>query len=380
MRKEPGAHLTFLLGESWRNAGSSRFMGLALVLLSAFAFAGVATADALGVARLAADEAAWTAAGGQVLVASNPEGLSALNCERLNGATGVKAAVGAVRLRQRAGLANAPDANLAVVGVTAGIAGFLPSRPELDSVLVTARTAEEYGLTGGNWTRLSFTSASEQAAGETDQAATDGDARQDPAPGRRIAIAELGLLGDEYASGVALPVPASGLVDACLVWAGPGAKPTLAETLADVLPGAGTKPTVIADRLISGEFARDYHAEYLTRPWRWAPIPVGAAIGLVWVLIRWVRRSEDGLYQSLGIARPQRALIRLVEWLVYSGLAAGVALLAGVIVTRMVAPDAAAAVPHVARGVSLGLAASAAAAAVAGLLPARNPLDALKDR
>ncbi len=374
--------LAFALGEGRRNASSSHFMGLLLTLLSMLAFAGAAVADELTVAQLAADEAAWISAGGQVLAATNPDGLSALACEQLNQASGIRAAVGVVRLNQRAGLASAPDVNLTVVGVTAGVAGFLPNPPALDSVMVTDRTAQDYGLTNHQWVSLRLKSATQQGAADNvaQLASTQPGDRQELANVRRIAVSDLGLLGDEYASGVAMLIPASGEVDACMVWAEPGAKATLREALPGVLPGSGSKPTVVADRLISGEFARDYYSEYLTRSWRWVPIAVGVGIGLVWILIRVTRRNEDGLYQSLGTAAPQRALLRAVEWTIYSVVAAFVAMVLSIVGIELLVPSPAQALPHLLRSILLSLASSMAVGSLAGLLPARNPLDALKDR
>lgn len=380
-RAQPRAGLGFALGEGWRNAGASRLLGLLIAVLSAAVFGGIAVADALTVADLVTDERAWVAAGGQVLAVTNETGVPGYACEHLNGAPGVRAAVGLVHLNQRAALANAPEANLAVTGFTSGLAGFLTSPLPLDGVVMNTTAAADFGLASGQRLGLSLADPSDSnpEPDPTKPIVADAAGRR-ATPGTRVlTVTDLTILGDAYAAGVALPIAASGTVDTCMVWAEFGAKDTLMASLPGLLPGAGDKPTVVADRLVTGQFTRDYHAEYLARSWRWVPLAGGVALGLIWILIRWVRRSEDGLYQSLGAARPHRALVRLTEWTLYSVVGAAIAALAADLALALLRP-AAGMQTHLIRSIALGLAASVATAALAGLLPARNPLDALKDR
>lgn len=380
-RAQHGAGLGFALGEGWSNARASRLLGLIIAVLSAAVLGGIAVADALTVADLVTDERAWNAAGGQVLAVTNETGVPGYACEHLNGAPGVRAAVGLVHLNQRAALANAPESNLAVTGFTAGLAGFLTSPLPLDGVVMNKTTAADFGLTSGQrlGVSLAVPSDANPAPDPTKPIVADATGRRATPGSRVLTVTDLTILGEDYAAGVALPIAASGAVDTCMVWAEFGAKDTLMASLPGLLPGAGDKPTVVADRLVTGQFTRDYHAEYLVRSWRWVPLAGGAALGLIWILIRWIRRSEDGLYQSLGAPRPHRALTRLTEWTLYSLVGAAVAALGADLALALMRPGAGLQA-HLGRSIALGLAASVTTAAIAGLLPARNPLDALKDR
>ena len=389
MTRTPG--LRFGVGEGWRNAVCNRATGLVLTGLCALLFAGISILDALTVAQLTSDEAQWVAAGGDVLVVTNAGGISALSCERLNTAEGVRAAVGVVKqYDQRVGLGNAPDANLPIVGATAGIGGFLPERPPLDTVVVSTRTAEDYGLQGQSWIDLSLTNTVSQdtvttttddGQTTTTDATFSGFSALQPLPGvHKLFVTDVSILGDEYSSGVLLPIAATGWVDACLVWTQPGTRDIVRQSVVGILPGPGDKPTVVADRLITSQFSRDYLHDYLHRAWRWAPLPAGGLLGLVWILLRWVKRSDDGLYQSLGVSRSTRALIRTTEWAVYAVAGSLVGLTIAVLTIELVVPTAPFMLPHLVRSTIGCLFASMVVAVFAGLLPARNPLDALKDR
>lgn len=373
------AGLTFALGEGWRNACTSRFLGVLMVVLSACVLAGITLADALTVSGLVANEKAWTAAGGHVLVVSNETGISGYDCERLNQAEGVTASVGIAISHERAALSNAPDSNLAVRGATAGLSGLLASQVPLDAVVIDHTTATDFGLTDGQRLALTLTMVDEGATEPGAPIVVKSGERRATDGTRPIAVTDLTILGEQHSSGIIWPIAASGSVDECLVWAAPGAKETLMSALPGLLPGSGDKPTVVDNRLIVGQFTRDYHAEYLTRSWRWVPLAGGAALGLIWVLIRWVRRSEDGLYQSLGAPRPQRALLRLIEWTLYCLAGAALGYLVDSVTLALLHPGAGMQ-PHLLRSIALGLAGAVTVGAVAGLLPARNPLDALKDR
>lgn len=380
MRRHPAlAGLSFALGEGWRNACTSRALGVLVIVLSACVLAGIALADALAVSSLVANEKAWTAAGGHVLVVSNETGISGYDCERLNQAEGVSGAVGIAITYERAALSSAPDSNLAVRGATAGLSRVLTAQVPLDAVVIDHATATDFGLTDGQRLGLTLTVVDEGATEPGAPIVVKSGERRAPDGTRPVAVTDLRILGEQHSSGVIWPIAASGSVDECLIWAEPGAKEMLMSALPGLLPGSGDKPTVVDNRLITGQFTRDYHAEYLMRSWRWVPLAGGAGLGLIWLLIRWVRRSEDGLYQSLGAARPQRALLRLVEWTLYCLAGAALGYLAAGITMALLHPGASMQ-PHLLRSIALGFAAAVAAGAVAGLLPARNPLDALKDR
>src|SRR5699024_4437682 len=85
--------------------------------------------------------------------------------------------------------------------------------------------------------------------------------------------------------------------------------------LGAVLSGDG-QDAVVSDRLITGEFAVDHAAAYVDRASRFGAVGAGALVGLVWSLVRWMRRSHDALYTTLGAGLGTRAVLRGTEWLV----------------------------------------------------------------
>src|SRR5690606_2899440 len=76
--------------------------------------------------------------------------------------------------------------------------------------------------------------------------------------------------------------------------------------LGAVLSGDG-QDAVVSDRLITGEFAVDHAAAYVDRASRFGAVGAGALVGLVWSLVRWMRRSHDALYTTLGACWRRRS-------------------------------------------------------------------------
>lgn len=367
--------LRFTLSEGWRNAWAGRAASAVLVALVAATFALVAVADARAVQGLVADERSWVEAGGRVLVAENESGLPVIACDALNRVPGVQGAVAVTRMAYRVGLSSAPEANLGLVGVTPGLSRLLGAPYDAGAVLVAPELAEEYGLRDRARTALIPRSLATQ---EGPSARVEGSVLPDDSL-YSIRLAPLALLGDAYSSSVLIPMPTSGTADACFVAAEPGSLAALREALPALLPAGGDKPTVVGDRLISGSFVHDYPAEYLARALRWAPVAAGLLIGLIWLLFRWVRRAQDGLYSTLGFRAGHRAVIQLAEWATL--LAAGVALAATVAILVLVAGRDWTMVTaiHVLRDLTMASAAATAVAVLVPLLPLRSPLAALKD-
>ena len=248
------SEISLALGEGWRNAISGRAVSLVLGGICALLCAGVSAADAVAVANLVSEEQRWIAAGGNVLVVTNaagPQSIPVLPCERLNQAPGVRAAVGVLKLPTRTGLGNAPDANLSIIGVTAGITGFLRDAPPPDAVIMSLRTADDYGVEGQQWVHLSVSVNSQTARLVGSESGTNGAQYSASALGlqmvpgvRRLAVRDVSILGDEYSSGVILLMPVTAWVDTCLVWVDPGTKETIRLALSGLLQGPGDKPTV----------------------------------------------------------------------------------------------------------------------------------------
>ncbi|MFE1320544.1 hypothetical protein [Kitasatospora phosalacinea] len=367
----PGAALT-------EGARSWRYGRWATLLTTALAVAAVAlpaVLDSSAVSAAVTGERAWVAAGGRVLVVSNPQaGLSRQVCEGLNGVDGVQAAFAATREDPAPGTAAAPGRRLPVATVTAGAARFLGLAPTGDGAIVSAHAT---GTTGaGPW--LSFDA-------DTAPAAPDPNGRpHTPLPTRPLPIAavtDLAPLGDAYDYGVLLPVPATGTADDCFVRADAAHWHTLRDNLAGLFGRTDpTRPTLVRPRLADGAFARDYAAEYHHRPTAALPYAAGAGVGLLWLLLRWLTRSRDGLYQTLGAGPRTRMLIALGEWscTLLVAAPAGAALALGA--TALLGLPADVAFPFTARACVLSLATATAVAATWFLLPRPDPLALVKDR
>mgnify|MGYP000950593060 FL=1 len=363
----------FALSEGWRNAWSGRGASISMILVIAATFAAISISDALVVGQLVADEAGWVAAGGRVLVAANEDGIEAADCERLNRVTGVIGAVALSRMPYRIGLSAAPEANLGLVGASAGLSRFLTAPVGQDAVVVSPELAASYGLADGGWTAL----LPRSAAGDPSHSEPAPLPHEGVHPLRVIAAP---MLGDEYQGAVLVPMPTSANTFTCYVATEPGALDAVRAAIPAMLPGRGARPTTVADRLLGGAFAHDYPAEYLSRTTRWAPIAGGVLAGLVWVLLRWVRRAQDSLYATLGFRAWHRAATQGVEWVAL--LAAGVLVAGDAATITLVAGhhwDRSTAV-HVLRAVSMAAATATVVAMLATLLPLRSPLAALKDR
>jgi len=342
-----------------------------------------ATADAVTVARLVADEQTWVAAGGRVLVVTDEAGgVPRAACAGLVDVVGVEAAAAVSRQPHTAALATAPGAAVPVVTATAGVSDLL-GLPALGSQAVLPPSlATELRLDVGD--RLTLLPAPWSVSGEFSgeggpTAATDPLDQPPSGPITVAAVADLGLLGEASSTGVLVLVAPLGLADSCFV----RSTATGVEPLRDALPAllsiAGSQP-VVSDRLAQGRFVRDYAAEYDARPLRLVPWAAGTALGFVWLLIRWVRRGQDGLYATLGADWSVRAAIRMSEWSCALAVSIIGAWVTAVATSWLLGAPTAVALVHVTRSVLIGAAAATVMAIVATALPLRSPLAALKDR
>lgn len=295
------------VGEGVRAALAGRWVSATLVLLSCWAVAAPGAFDAVAVARLAEEERRFLAAGGNVMLVENREaGVPAYACDQAARSPGVLASAALTR-QEPAVLTAAPGGDVGVSSATAGIYGLLgvaADRPT--GAIVPVTLAERMGLRDGDWIVL------RPAPG------TRGTSL--PSDAVRIAVVDTSVLGEAH-GGIILPTTAApgDTADACVVMARPADLAVVKSALPAMLP-AGTGQTVVLDRLITGEFAADYSGQYRERPLQWAWAAAGAVVGLVWLLVGWVRRSADALYAAMGADLATRLQVRLAEW----GLLAGV--------------------------------------------------------
>ncbi len=367
---------------AWRHG---RWLTWILGVLLAALFGVPSVVDAMQVDHLVQDERAWVAAGGRVFVVTNDQagGVSRATCEALVSLSGVDAAASLTRLADRVGLAQAPDANLPIVAAGEGIARLVNAPPLGGGVLLPSSIAGELHVhrgaslalvpaVGGSGNTVEGSAAGPEAVADSD--------RDVPAESLSVAaVADLSLLGDVFSSAVVVPVSATGLASTCFVRVGAGYVESYRAALPALLATDGFG-AVVGDRLVAGSFSRNYSAEYRDRPLRNAPWAAGAVAAILWILVRWIRRGQDGLYATLGADWATRTVLRGVEW-ICTLLASQVVAAVGVIAT-LLALDADL---HAVTGLVIRFAAISAATATVGavagtLVPLRSPLAALKDR
>lgn len=299
------------VGEGLRSVASGGLVTISIVLGLMLALAVPATLDASAVARIVDDETRWRAAGGDLLIATRDEGFSASQCESLNTVDGIDAAFGARRLPGTYATVAAPDAGVAVVLVTGGIHRFLGI--DGGGAVVTPDARDDTG--SGDVLQLLPASPVLLGSGQAPGGAGGREQDLPLAPLEIAAVTPLDVLGDEYAYSIAVPQAAAGTVERCFV----RTTPATADAVRAVLPALLTPdddgtPVVVLDRLVSGQFSRDFSTELDERTTALGPYLGGAVAGLLWLLVSWFRRAEDSLYTTLGAERTTLILLRGTEW------------------------------------------------------------------
>ncbi|HLU45391.1 MAG TPA: hypothetical protein VKZ67_10290 [Natronosporangium sp.] len=355
-------------GEGVRSALAGRWLSAVLVLLVCWATALPGAVDAATVADLVAEEQRFLAAGGNVLVASNREGgVPALACDRLAEADGVMAAAALTHQGEPATLSAAPGGDVTVFAASATIWRVLgvADSPARDAILPQS-IADRLGVRDGDW--LHFT-RSPGTRGEW----------VPPRP-VRVTVADMSILGDQY-TGVLLPavIGPEAVADACVVVAAPAQLPALRDSLPAALP-ASTGQVVVQDRLFTGEFTADYSLAYQERSLQWAWVATGALLGLVWLLVRWVRRADDALYATMGADAGTRLVLRGTEWLLLAGLGGVWGVAVGTVVALGLDAPFLTALPYVARQVGAALLLATGIVLLGQARRPRSLLADLKDR
>ncbi len=377
--RDGGWRLSTTVNEGLTNWFAGRF---AVWLVSgAFVAAGasIAVADTTQTVNLATHQRMFIAAGGDLLVASNKDaGVSMTACEELNRLSAVNAAAALTPQAEPVGLAAEPDADLLVTTSTAGIARLL-DRAELGATtLVDPETARELGLTTGGW--VAFRSPRYlPGEGPVDPSASSAELPEAP---MRIAVDHgLSILGSDLGSGAIVPTSAARQADYCIVRASGGNREAVRDALPALLADHNRQtPTVVADQLVTGQFAADYPDQYTHRLTRFAPWAVGWLLGLLWWLLAVVRRSQDALYATLGAPYATRSVIRATELIGHVAFACVVATPLAVAVCFWLQAPPSIVWPSVIGNIGATEFTALLVGAFATLVPVRSPLAALKDR
>lgn len=366
------------LGEGMRSFGSGGVASVCLVLAIMLALAIPSFVEGYQVSRLVEDEARWIEAGGNVLITSREDGgIEAVRCESLNSVPGVEAAFGARRLSGGHGTTASPGAGVAVVLATSGVYSFLAVSP--GGAIIGTQAQDSLG----SGDALTFVAAAEPTlSGQEPPRGVAAGPDDTPLETMPVSgVASLAVLGEEFAYAVVVPQAATGNVERCYVRATPSSTASLRRMLPALLAGeVSDRAVVVADRLVSGGFARDFSREMAERPTVPAPYLGGAVAGMVWLLVCWFRRADDSLYATLGAGMPERALLRGTEWFIALtvGSLGGMALI--VVGLAQAGAWTGTAMLFAARGMVCAASVATLVAMVWLVLPRGNTIAALKDR
>ena len=199
---------------------SGRWTTAILLLFAGYGIGVPAAIDAAFLTDVARDEAAFVAAGGYVLVASNDDhgGVDAVKCDALRGIAGVRAAAALTRRDGTVVFGHAPGQQLTAVEATTGVFDLLglPDPPQ-PAVVIPSDIAERGGLTSGATVTLSGTA--DDSSGLTSEIAL------------HAAVTDTTLVGDAMSTGLLVPVIPRGSAERCLVAAEAAAYQSLGESL-----------------------------------------------------------------------------------------------------------------------------------------------------
>lgn len=359
------------IDEGLKNWRHGRWLTALVTVFTVVALSATAIADGIGIARLVEGERVWVSAGGRMLVATNEDagGIPRAACESAARIDGVAASAALDRLPARSGLANAPHADLPVVAAGAGLSALLGVDQAVAGAILPSAIADSIGVSAGE--SIIFAKGSRPLTEQATLLPTG--------PVTVAAVTDTTVLGEDFAYSILLPTPAHGLAGSCHVRVEPGQLDTARSALPALLSTSG-QDAVVADRLIGGEYTRDFSDEYASRGLQHAPWLAGAAITLLWLLLVWIRRSRDGLYATLGADRATRTIIRATEGLALlstSAVAAAFIIPTGLALTTS---DLAAVIPDAARHLVIAVSVAVVGVSIGTLVPLRSPLAALKDR
>ena len=238
-------------------------------------------------------QAGFDASGGNVVVASNDDGLPAARCDALGGLDGIVAAA-ALEPGGPVEMNVAPGTLFQTGAFTAGglrlfTTGAAPTvAAVVDRWVIGQAAAEELGVEPGMWLAVADVSRQVGAVIDTEP--------RNPQIARWILT-------------VTAPV---GTATQCWVEYQPGAVSGRIELVDTVFADTGDN-LVVRPWIRLDEFARDPVAELAQRPQRTAWIAAGLLLAaLVW-LATWFRRADIGLYRAVGTGPAALLVLGAVE-------------------------------------------------------------------
>jgi hypothetical protein len=358
--------------EGFETAKAGRWTSLLMIIAIAWACAAPGAADAIGVSRLVEDEHAWVEAGGHVFVVEGarsdgiPNPISAGVCERLSLIDGIDASFALVRTNASGSLSHIPGGRPGLYDVTPGVFRFLGAEPTTEgTVLATKGFERRTGVQTGDPVWVTRRAGFGVAPGTSDLL--------------RVAVVDASVMGEEFDGALLLPSLIPQTANACYVRTDAAHHTAVEAALPGLLAYDG-KPAIPNPRLFSGEFTIDYTHAFEDRPLRWVWVASAGALGLLWGMIQWFRRSQVAIYATFG-ARPRaRLMMQATEWgaLAVIGGLWGWSL--GILLAISQGARAAQALSVVTFHTGLTLLGASVMVVILGLRPTGTLLNALKDR
>ncbi|MCJ7827017.1 MAG: hypothetical protein MUP36_02105, partial [Demequinaceae bacterium] len=295
-------------------ARTGRWTSLLVVLAVAWASAVPGAADAVGVTQLVEDEHSWVEAGGHVFVVEGartdgmPNPIPAPACERLNQYEGIDASFALTRTNASGSLSHIPGARPTLYEVTPGVYQFLGLEPDVEgTVIATSGFARRTGVMDGDPAIVIRRAGFGVSAMESDLI--------------RLAVADASIMGEEFDGAFLVPSLVPETANACYVRTDAAHHTAVAAALPGLLSYNG-KPAIPNPRLFSGEFTVDYTTAYEDRPLRWVWVATAGALGLLWGIVQWFRRSQIAIYATFGAKAKARLVMQATEWGVLAGIGA----------------------------------------------------------
>jgi hypothetical protein len=294
--------------EAIRNTTGSLTRTVVTILITGAVTAGLAWTEYVTTDSLLDFQARYTAQGGYVVVASNPDGLDTGRCERLGTRPDVLAA-GSIRPGTALETNLAPGTLFQTAAATPGLFGVwlpqeTPTHADLSQGLVIgAAAADELGLDTGRHLQI------------------------EGQPSRPIGVvADTEDRAPESMRWLISVIPATGTTTTCWVEYTPTAYQAGLEMTWAVFSDSGPQLSVNQYRRLD-EFSIDPLQALAARPQRQAWTIIGATLAALTWIGAWFRRSELGLYRAIGTTTPELATITWIETIltIGTGTTAGLA-------------------------------------------------------
>jgi hypothetical protein len=356
--------------EGAKNAMAGRWTSLLVLVFVSWVSAAAALANVIEVGALAQAEKEWVAAGAYVVIAepgrSDGGEMDARKCDALARVRGIEAAFAVIGVNGTLGRSDISAGRTTRVEVSTGAYEFFGVAPPpgasvlaTDDVLVPSllQDRDRVGLVGQR------VGGESEAQVVVEVLRVDGAALADDMVGAWM----VAQVGDQSAVRCYVKSDAAHI-----------------DAVVDYLPLAlrtdASGPVVIRPRLSESAHGRDFEGAYADRQLASASVVSASVFGLLWGVLRWVRRARLAIYATFGAHRRALVVLQVSEWLSLSVPALVWSWSVTVCLGVWLGVDEGLLLTQASGHVLVAWAFSTALVIGVGLLPVGTLLDALKDR